>query len=286
MLWARYDVDSQDDAASNLLRREFGEGAWERFLRFIEIAKRTNRQGMVLLASGKPCRAIHLAAVHAPWLPIDVELANWNRHIGICLELGLLAQSEDEVLRVVDWKRWHISPSEEPEQVAERKRKSRDKTESRNVTDSHEMSRTVTDVTTHSIAEQSKPEQNKTEQTSKQEEVRVRPTAGQPFLSLCEQSYEAFHPGAGPISSNMLSKAMDFHDRNRGQPSYKGLLVNESDICAAWTKGIDGTKKALRGDNPPRVPWNYCATIAQQELSTVVERRFEIEAIKRNGERK
>lgn len=288
MLWARYDVDSQDDGEHNLLRRQFGEGAWERFLRFVEIAKRTNREGKILLASGKPCKSIHLAATHAPWLPIETETENWSRHIKICLELGLLAQSEDEVLSIVDWKRWHIAPSDDSQQTAERQRRSRENRKSRDVTECHEMSRVVTDVTSHSIAEHSKTDQIRVEQTSKQEtnfENSPRPAAGQPFVALCEESYRMFHPNAGPISSNMLSKAMDFHERNRGQPSYKGLIVTESDLCAAWKKGVEGTQRALRSDNPPRVPWNYCQTIAQQEIATVVERRFEIEAISKRREK-
>lgn len=285
MLWARYDVDSQDDGEHNLLRRQFGEGAWERFLRFVEIAKRTNREGKILLASGKPCKSIHLAATHAPWLPIETETENWSRHIKICLELGLLAQSEDEVLSIVDWKRWHIAPSDDSQQTAERQRRSRENRKSRDVTECHEMSRVVTDVTSHSIAEHSKTDQIRVEQTSKQEtnfENSPRPAAGQPFVALCEESYRILHPSAGPISRNMLSKAMsEFYDIFKGQHSYKGLIINDSDLCAAWKKGTEGTQKALLGNKPPKFLWAYCIKIANDEIHNMVERRFENDIKKR-----
>ena len=297
MLWAKYDVDALDDAEFVLLRRRFGRGAFEMFLRIIQFAKKASFKGEVLLASGQPCQAFHLAAVHEQWADPDEELETWERFIKLCLEIGLLSY-EEGVLRVNDWKRWHIAPSDDSQQTAERQRRSRDNRKSRDVTrchemsrdvtECHEMSRDVTDVTSHSIAEHSKTDQIRVEQTSKQEtnfENSPRPAAGQPFVELCEESYRMFHPNAGPISSNMLSKAMDFHERNRGQPSYKGLIVTESDLCAAWKKGVEGTQRALRSDNPPRVPWNYCQTIAQQEIATVVERRFEIEAISKRREK-
>ena len=74
MLWARYDVDAQDDGENNLLRRQYGEGAWERFMRYVELAKKANNKGQVLLSSGKPCKAIHLAATHAPWLRLRIGI--------------------------------------------------------------------------------------------------------------------------------------------------------------------------------------------------------------------
>ena len=78
----------------------------------------------------------------------------------------------------------------------------------------------------------------------------------------------------------MLGKAMrEFNDIFKGQPSYKGLLVNDSDLCAAWRKGIEATQRALRGDNAPRMPWGYCIKIARDEIHNMVERRFEVEAI-------
>lgn len=294
MLWAKYDVDALDDAEFVLLRRRFGRGAFEMFLRIIQFAKKASFKGEVLLASGQPCQAFHLAAVHEQWADPDEELETWERFIKICLEIGLLSYDEG-VLRVNDWKRWHSKPSDEPDKVAERKRKSRDNDDvtpchamSRDVTRCHAGESDVTRVTPQSRAEtETEQRQSREEQASSEESTLLhRPAAGQPFVSLCKESYRLLHPSAGPISSNMLGKAMsEFSDIFKGQPSYKGLLVNDSDLCAAWQKGIEGTQRALRGDNAPRMPWGYCIKIARDEIHNMVERRFEIEAISKRREK-
>lgn len=118
MIWASLDLDILEDPAFMELEEEV-PGAFWLWVRILQQAKRVNQQGLVLRADGRPLGPRELQRIHHV-----ASLDTWAGLLDRCVELELLAL-EDGVYRIVDWRRWHKSPSDHPAQVSARVAKHR-----------------------------------------------------------------------------------------------------------------------------------------------------------------
>lgn len=113
MLWAALDLDILEDPAFVELEDEV-PGAFWLWVRVLQQAKRVNQGGLVLRADGRPLTARDLYRIHR-----TASLETWEGLLDRCVELELLSL-RDGIYRVMDWRRWHRSPSDMPDQVAAR----------------------------------------------------------------------------------------------------------------------------------------------------------------------
>lgn len=111
MLWASIDVDLIDDPTFLELCQEDGSN-FTRFLRLVQVAKRAQTDGQIVLTDGRPATAKAIALIHRE--PADV----WERFFALCVSLELIEWNDKQgCWEIIDWRRWHRSPSDFKESV-------------------------------------------------------------------------------------------------------------------------------------------------------------------------
>lgn len=168
MIWATLDLDILEDPAFVELEDEVPGSFWC-WVRLLQVAKRVNQQGLVLRADGRPLTAQDLHRIHRA-----TSLQAWEGILDRCVELELLALDEG-AYRIVDWRRWHRTPSDQPEQVAARVARHRAAKRTAHEPTDEPVTTCNEDVTTPVTAcngcngcndtEQSRAEQSRTEQS-------------------------------------------------------------------------------------------------------------------------
>jgi hypothetical protein len=307
MLWAKLDVDAIDDPVFIKLRRKFGRGAFEMWIRVIQFAKKANQRGEVLLHSGEPCTAEHFTDIHEQWLDPDEELVRWTNFLEACINLGLL-WLDGNVLCVVDWRRWHCKPSDEPEAVRERVAAHRKAKNDDDVTRCNAMYRDVTRcnapplnnenhvtpvtrVTPQIRSEQSKVDQRREEQNreekiihsfreenSEKNNVEREPThegMNDDFFSQCSTVYKELCPSS-IFGDREASKAQEFRARNIDKVIFGILPTIEEDLIDALRLAVDPVGKFM-ASNPGKVsvPWSVLVKEAQNKLADAIEGRID-----------
>lgn len=278
-LFASFDLELPDDP--DFLALEGLNPAWPWwFFRLVQAAKRYNCKGLVCNAGGRPLRARDLAIVHHRSVQREQD---WAEMIDACVSLGLL-EDEGGVYRITNWRRWHRSPSDEPEATRARKQESRDR-QAR-----HEASREVTNGHGCHETEQSRAEH------SRAEHAPPTPPGGEPAAAQVEDEPESepealpappphqARPAAdgGVLESTRPQVGQAMQDLGiLGTPTGHwwtlyaewagpglGLGATVEDLLTALTFGRD---KAIH-DRPNR-RWPYAMRIAAEELGNVVARR-------------
>lgn len=155
-LFATLDVEWPEDYCYKVLYDQARH--WPLYFeRIVCWAKRANDKGRVLRSDGAPMDAnsmAYLADGKDPSYAIE-----WAEFLKQAVSLGLLNCS-DGCYQIAHWKRWHRSPSDEPELVRERVARHRENVRSQSqatVTKCNECNDTEQSRAEQSIAEQSTP---------------------------------------------------------------------------------------------------------------------------------
>jgi len=266
MLFATLDVDLPDDPLFIALESAGEPWPWW-WIRLIQIAKRHNRRGRLCHSDGRPLVARDMALVHHRTLNRAEE---WGQMLETCLSLGLLAQDDDGAYRIADWKRWHRSPSDDPEETRTRKALQRERQRgngsSRGVTSGHESHDT----------EQSRAEQRQS-RAEQQQSMRAGAREG---LAAAAGSDDYIGTGTGlePIRP-AIAEAMQSLGII-GAPSGTWWTSVTAWAAPALADGatLDDVQDAIRygaaksAHDRPRRPWPYAMTIAAEELGQIVRR--------------
>lgn len=279
MLFATLDVDLPEDPL--FIALEAAGEAWPWWwMRLIQVAKRHNRRGRLCHSDGRPLVARDMALVHHRNIQ---RTEDWERMLGTCLSLGLLAQDDDGAYRIADWRRWHRSPSDDPEAIRERVSRHRAK--------SHDDVTPVTTCNGCNDTEQSRAEQRQS-RAEQQQSMRAGARDGlaaaadvaiAPETELGPAPEPLYTGRPGPTSLDALRPAI-------GQAMQDlGLLGSPSGTwwtsVTAWAAPaiddgatLDDIRDALRygaakaAHDRARRPWPYAMTIAAEELGAIVRR--------------
>lgn len=265
MLFATLDVDIPEDPLFIALEAAGEPWPWW-WMRLIQVAKRHNRRGRLCHFDGRPLGARDLALVHHRTLQRAEE---WEQMLETCLGLGLLVQDDDGAYRIADWKRWHRSPSDDPEETRARKAMQRERQrrndQSRCVTSGHESHDT----------EQSRAEQSRDRAEQQQSIAHAREGLA---AAAGSDDYIGSGNGLEPIRP-AIAQAMQ----------RLGILAAPSGTwwtsVTAWAAPaiaggatLDDVQDAIRygadksAHDRPRRPWPYAMTIASEEIGQIARR--------------
>lgn len=263
MLFATLDVDLPDDPLFIALESAGEPWPWW-WIRLIQIAKRHNRRGRLCHSDGRPLVARDMALVHHRTLNRAEE---WGQMLETCLSLGLLAQDDDGAYRIADWKRWHRSPSDDPEETRTRKALQRDRQRG------HDLSRGVTSGHESHDTEQSRDRA----ETEQQQSMRAHAREG---LAAAAGSDDYIGSGNGlePIRP-AIAQAMQALGI-LGAPSGTWWTSVTAWAAPAISGGatLDDVQDAIRygaakaAHDRPRRPWPYAMTIASEEIGQIARR--------------
>lgn len=225
MIWASFDVDLPDDDDFIALEQENPAWPWW-WMRLLQFAKRSNQKGLVLKADGRPVTALSLAMTHHR---DRRKQEAWQEFLDFACDLGLLAE-EEGCLRIVDWRRWHRSPSDEPEAVRERvarhraEKSKRDKRDKRDVTDVTKGN--ACNDTEQSIAIAEHPPQ----ETLQQDQGGGMALNNGSLKAAAEQVLMVISPGG--LSSSLRQKLSQFLaiDTYTGRQKLEALQVGLSEV--------------------------------------------------------
>lgn len=141
MLYVMFDIEILDEPAFLDLADTDPGHPW-RYLRLVQIAKRANEKGRVLSPNGIPLDARSLSRVHEGR---GVSPEVWEQFLAQCLNLSLLAWDDlAGCYQVTNWRRWHRPPSSEPEAVAERVARHRERRKTAQQSQSDDNGKDVT----------------------------------------------------------------------------------------------------------------------------------------------
>jgi len=260
MLFATLDVDLPDDPLFIALE-EAGE-AWPWWwIRLIQVGKRHNRRGRLCHSDGRPLVARDMALVHHRSIQRTEE---WQRMLDACLDLGLLAQDDDGAYRIADWRRWHRSPSDDPEAIRERV--------SRHRARSHEDVTPVTTCNGCNDTEQSRAEQRQSRAEQQQSMGNGLAAAAGPDEYLAPgPGLESLRPAIG-----QAMQALGL----MGSPSGTWWTSVTAWAAPAIDDGatLDDVRDAMRygtdkaAHDRPRRPWPYAMAIAAEEIGQISRR--------------
>lgn len=266
MLFATLDVDLPDDPLFIALESAGEPWPWW-WIRLIQIAKRHNRRGRLCHSDGRPLVARDMALVHHRTLNRAEE---WGQMLETCLSLGLLVQDDDGAYRIADWRRWHRSPSDDPEETRTRKALQRDRQRS------HDLSRAVTSGHESHDTEQSRAEQRQS-RAEQQQSMRAHAREG---LAAAAGSDDYIGSGNGlePIRP-AIAQAMQALGI-LGAPSGTWWTSVTAWAAPAISGGatLDDVQDAIRygaakaAHDRPRRPWPYAMTIASEEIGQIARR--------------
>jgi len=250
-------------------------------MRIVQAAKRHNRRGRVCQADGRPFTARDLALVHHR----DIQRAEeWGLMLETCLGLGLLAQDDDGAYRIADWRRWHRSPSDDPEETRTRKALQRERQRgngsSRGVTSGHESHDT----------EQSRAEQSRDRAEQQQSIAHAREG-----LAAAAEVAIAPEDNLGPESESLYTGRPGRTSLDELRPAIaqamQALGILGSPSGTWWTSvtswagpaveggaTLDDVRDAIRfgasksAHDRPRRPWPYAMAIASEEIGQIARR--------------
>jgi len=275
MLFATLDVDLPDDPLFIALESAGEPWPWW-WIRLIQIAKRHNRRGRLCHSDGRPLVARDMALVHHRSIQRTEE---WQRMLDTCLDLGLLAQDDDGAYRIADWKRWHRSPSDDPEAIRERV--------SRHRARSHEDVTPVTTCNGCNDTEQSRAEQSRDraeqQQSMGHELAAAADVAVAPETELGPTPEPLYTGRPGPTSLEALRPAIGQAMQDlglMGSPSGTWWTSVTSWAGPAIEGGatLDDIRDAIRygtdkaAHDRPRRPWPYAMAIAAEEIGQISRR--------------
>ena len=194
-----------------------------------------------------------------------------------CMGLGLLVQDDDGAYRIADWRRWHRSPSDDPEETRTRKALQRDRQRghdlSRGVTSGHDLSRGVT--TRHGCHD---TEQSRAEQRQSRAEQQQSIAHAREGLAAAADDYIGSGNGLEPIRP-AIAQAMQALGI-LGAPSGTWWTSVTAWAAPAIASGatLDDVRDAIRygavkaAHDRPRRPWPYAMTIASEEIGQIARR--------------
>lgn len=181
-----------------------------------------------------------------------------------CVSLGLLT-IEGDTYSIAQWRRWHRSPSDEPDQAAERKARSRDLAIPRVTSRDNES---VTNVTTHSRAEHSIAEQRESIAEQPQSiRARTREEAAA-VVSDCFLPMRAELGLVGGRQASEVETTMEW----AADPLMQGRAT-EDDIRVAADYARDATLHRIEEGKPVKSRWRYANRIAADHLQEIIARR-------------
>jgi hypothetical protein len=293
MLFATLDVDLPDDPLFIALESAGEQWPWW-WIRLIQIAKRHNRRGRLCHSDGRPLAARDLALVHHRTLQRAEE---WGQMLETCLGLGLLVQDDDGAYRIADWKRWHRSPSDDPEETRTRKALQRERQRShdlsRGVTSGHDLSRGVTSGHESHDTEQSRAEQRQS-RAEQQQSMRAHAREGLAAAAAADVAV-APEDDLGPESESLYTGRPGRTSLDELRPAIAqamqalGILGSPSGTwwtsVTAWAgpaveegATLDDVRDAIHfaaakaAHDRPRRPWPYAMTIASEEIGQIARR--------------
>jgi len=305
VIYSKLDTELADD--SDFIELEAREAHWPWWFvgRVIQCAKRTNRKGLCLKNDGTPMTDQDFAVIHHRSKSRSHE---WSRFLEACHEIGLLVteiHKGRECHKVANWKRWHGSPSDEPEPRAERKASQRERDAAQAPTPSplkvstplvtppqKNLSREVTSVTTQSRAETEHVQSRSSIPIDKHDsrarvgnfglasEMKMRPG----FWDSIKAMFRQFEPSADWMQA--AADAWAFVERNRGQPCGRDVAT-DADLAAALGYARDATlyeQNRPGRKKPIAAPWSYALSVAQQQIGHAVEHRLNQEIGRKYGQ--
>lgn len=278
MLWSRLDNDLINDHEFITLEDQIPGGFWM-FIHCLTFARIANNQGRIL-HRGVPMQVKNFATVTRQ--PVE----RWANFFEEAFALGILVQTEYEdalCFQVADWGRWHLPPSALPEATRERVRKHRESKLSSNVTSCNELSRDVTDVTTHSTAQHSTAENSTAENSIEQQSTEQQQQSTENDVEVFEDEegrdelaavFQQVSPGA--LSQKFCLKLGNF--RRTVVPN----AVPEDYVTAA-RYAVEEVRWMWRQGRAPTSPRDYALGVACNHLMPAVERRLGNEARAKQG---
>ncbi len=229
MLYATLDIDWMDDPTYYALH-DVDPAHVLRFLRCIVWAKRANCKGRIIRVDGAPIQIREMARLHDG--PGAEYISRWENFISIALDVGLLATDLDyECYCIADWRRWHRSPSDEPEAIRERVAKHRQRKASLGCNES------VTTCNGCNDTEQSRAEQSKAEQ------IPPNPPGenGGAFGSRSENKNESNSSPSEPPFATRVQEIIGVKPTKRELKQARELL--KTALPAGWTE--PGWRRAI-----------------------------------------
>lgn len=284
MLYAHFDVDLLDDPTFIALEGHCPAWPWW-WMRIVQAAKRHNRRGRVCQADGRPFTARDLALVHHR----DIQRAEeWGLMLETCLGLDLLVQDEDGAYRIADWRRWHRSPSDDPDAIRDRVAK-------------HRLGRDTSPVTSCNGAvtggngcNESASEQLQSSFIAEQQQQQSIAHAREGLAAAAEVAI-APEDNLGPESESLYTGRPGRTSLDELRPAIaqamQALGILGSPSGTWWTSvtswagpaveggaTLDDVRDAIRygsaksAHDRPRRPWPYAMTIASEEIGQIARR--------------
>jgi len=192
--------------------------------------------------------------------------------LGTCLELGLLEQDADQTLRIADWRRWHRSPSDDPDAIRDRVAKHRLGRDASSVTNCNGT------VTGGNGCNESASEQLQSSFIAEQQQS-MRAGAREGLAAAAgSDDYIGTGTGLEPIRP-AIAEAMQSLGII-GAPSGTWWTSVTAWAAPALADGatLQDIQDAIRfgsaktAHDRPRRPWPYAMTIAAEELGQIVRR--------------
>lgn len=259
MIFATFDVDILDDVDFIELQEVDAGNAW-RFMRLISLAKRINRKGIVTKPGGRPYSIEQLAILHDR---TKSAAKAWQEFLTLAVELGLL-EWDEEGIRILQWSRWHRSPSSAPEVVREKVAKHRQAKKSAyptNVTNRNRCNDTEQSRAEHSRAEAEQSREEPEHRQSRAEQSKGDAAAAN-FLPLSRSEFARLEGKPPPAS---FAASMESWLSKVGWPWDTAV--------AAIRYAVDKTLSERKGGKQIRSPWPYVLKIAKEECSAASDWR-------------
>ena len=265
MLFATLDVDLPEDPLFIALESAGEPWPWW-WIRLIQIAKRHNRRGRLCHSDGRPLVARDMALVHHRTLNRAEE---WGQMLETCLSLGLLAQDDDGAYRIADWKRWHRSPSDDPEETRTRKALQRDRQRG------HDLSRAVTSGHESHDTEQSRAEQRQSRAEQQQSIAHAREGLA---AAAGSDDYIGSGNGLEPIRPAIAQAMQSLGILASPSGTWWTSVTSWAAPAISGGATLDDVQDAIRygaakaAHDRPRRPWPYAMTIASEEIGQIARR--------------
>lgn len=223
MIWASFDVDLPDDDDFIALEQENPAWPWW-WMRLLQFAKRSNQKGLVLKADGRPVTALSLAMTHHR---DRRKQEAWQEFLDFACDLGLLAE-EEGCLRIVDWRRWHRSPSDQAEATRERKRAERDR--KKQAVTSEDVTSVTTGHARHDTEQSIAIAEHPPQETLQQDQGGGMALNNGSLKAAAEQVLMVVSPGG--LSSSLHQKLSQFLaiDTYTGRQKLEALQVGLSEV--------------------------------------------------------
>jgi hypothetical protein len=277
MLFATFDVDLPDDPLFIALEAAGEPWPWW-WMRIVQAAKRHNRRGRVCQADGRPFTARDLALVHHRNIQRAEE---WGQMLETCMGLGLLVQDDDGAYRIANWRRWHRSPSDDPDAIRDRVAKYRLGRDSTSVTSGNG---TVTSgngtVTGGNGCNESASEQLHSSFIAEQQQQQSMRAHAREGLAAAAGSDDYIGTGTGlePIRPAIAEAMQSLGIIGAPSGTWWTSVTAWAGPAVEGGATLDDVRDAIHfaaakaAHDRPRRPWPYAMTIASEEIGQIARR--------------